>query len=108
VCQAFFGFLHPNIGISLANFLSRKSRIQQKGRFEKYQGDNKEYLTLFAKEHLHKHHVDYFVFGHRHLALDVQLNETSRYINLGEWMHERKYAVFDGENMQLLSWEKTT
>jgi len=108
VCQALFGFLHPNLGIPLANFISKKSRIQQKGHFETYLGDDKEFLTRFAKEHLQKQYVDFFVFGHRHLALDIQLNNNSRYINLGEWMHEKKYAVFDGENMQLLSWEKTT
>jgi len=108
VCQALFGFLHPNIGISLANFLSRKSRIQQKGRFETYLGDDKEFLTGFAKEHLKKQHIDFFVFGHRHLALDINLGENSRYINLGEWMHEKRYAVFDGENMQLKGWENLT
>jgi UDP-2,3-diacylglucosamine hydrolase len=46
------------------------------------------------------------VFGHRHLALDIELNERSHYVNLGEWMHEKKYAVFDGNNLQLMAWEK--
>jgi len=69
-------------------------------------GDDKEYLTQFSKSHLQKQHIDYFVFGHRHLALDIELNERSRYVNLGEWMHEKKYAVFDGKTLQLMAWEK--
>lgn len=105
VCQWLFGFLHPNVGIALANTLSKKSRIQQKGRYEIYLGDDKEYLTCFSKEYLKKKHIDYFVFGHRHLALDIELNEKSRYVNLGEWMHEKKYATFDGNTVTLQVWE---
>lgn len=104
-CQWLFGFLHPNLGISIASALSKKSRIQQKGRYETYLGDDKEYLTCFSKEYLLQRHIDYFVFGHRHLALDIALNEKSRYVNLGEWMHEKKYAVFDGDTLKLLAWE---
>lgn len=105
VCQWLFGFLHPNVGIALANTLSKKSRIQQKGRYEIYLGDDKEYLTCFSKEFLKKKHIDYFIFGHRHLALDIELNEKSRYVNLGEWMHEKKYATFDGNTVTLQVWE---
>jgi len=104
-CQWLFGFLHPNLGISIASALSKKSRIQQKGRYETYLGDDKEYLTRFSKEYLLQRHIDYFVFGHRHLALDIALNEKSRYVNLGEWMHEKKYAVFNGDTLKLLAWE---
>lgn len=104
-CQWLFGFLHPNLGISIASALSKKSRIQQKGRYETYLGDDKEYLTRFSKEYLLQRHIDYFVFGHRHLALDIVLNEKSRYVNLGEWMHKKKYAVFDGDTLKLLAWE---
>lgn len=107
-CQVLFGFLHPNLGISLASGLSKKSRIQQKGRYETYLGDDKEFLTQFATSYLQKQHIDFFIFGHRHLALDVAIGEKSRYINLGEWMHQKQYAVFDGNTVQLLAWEKQT
>jgi UDP-2,3-diacylglucosamine hydrolase len=86
--------------------MSKKSRIQQKGRHETYLGDDKEYLTIFAQSYLQKFPIDYFVFGHRHLALDIAVGENSRYINLGEWMHQKQYAVFDGHQLQLLAWEK--
>jgi UDP-2,3-diacylglucosamine hydrolase len=50
--------------------------------------------------------VDYFVFGHRHYAIDYKINDKSRYINLGDWISLNTYAVFDGSSMQLLTWEK--
>jgi UDP-2,3-diacylglucosamine pyrophosphatase LpxH len=55
----------------------------------------------FAAETLKQEHFDFFVFGHRHLPLDVQLNEKSRYINTGDWLDYYSYAVFDGEKMEL-------
>ena len=42
---------------------------------------------------------DYLIFGHRHKVMDVLINEKSRYINLGEWVLTRSYAVFDGEDV---------
>ena len=46
--------------------------------------------------------ADYFVFGHRHLPIKhVLKNGTSRYINLGDWLFDYAYAVFDGQNMEL-------
>jgi UDP-2,3-diacylglucosamine hydrolase len=45
------------------------------------------------------------VFGHRHLPIDVPVNETTRYINLGEWVHHFTYAVFDGSNLELKRFE---
>ncbi len=96
-----FGFLHPYIGVSLARFLSLKSRIS-KGDYDKtYLGDDKEYITLFCREQLKKKHYDFFISGHRHLPLDIHLTAESRYINLGEWMNDFSYAVFDGTNIEL-------
>ena len=37
---------------------------------------------LFPKK-LKEEHFDYFVFGHRHLPLEIELNQNSKYINLG-------------------------
>ena len=61
----------------------------------------KEWLVQFCKETLKKEHFDYFVFGHRHLVLDVQVGENSRYINTGDWLDFNSYAVFDGEKMEV-------
>ena len=45
--------------------------------------------------------VDYFIFGHRHLPLEVDLGNNTTYINLGEWVNYNSYAVFDGKKLEL-------
>lgn len=105
ICQWLFARVHPNAGIGLALYFSRRSRLAQKDHFETYLGDGKEYLTQYCHEVLKKTHYDYFIFGHRHLPLNIDLGNGSRYINLGEWLHHRNYAVFDGAQLQLLPWK---
>ena len=100
-CQWLFGILPPNIGIGLADYFSRKSRAKTGKTNEVFLGDDKEWLVVYTKELLQKEHYDYFVFGHRHLPLDIHLNEKSRYINLGDWIKYYTYAVFDGESFSL-------
>ncbi len=101
VCQWLFARLHPNFGIWLANFWSGKSRRANRVSDEKYLGDDKEFLVVYTKDYLKKEHIDYFIFGHRHLPLDIQVGENSRYINLGEWMNYQTYAVWDGQELKL-------
>ena len=45
--------------------------------------------------------INYFIFGHRHIELDLMLSRTTRAIILGDWITEFSYAVFDGEHMLL-------
>ncbi|NNF02413.1 MAG: UDP-2,3-diacylglucosamine diphosphatase [Bacteroidia bacterium] len=104
VCQWLFARLHPNFGIGLANYWSRKSRAHTAGE-EKYMGDDKEFLVQFCKDKLKDDYFDYFVFGHRHLPLDMKVGETSRYVNLGDWISHYTYAVFDGSELKLESFK---
>ena len=101
-----FARLHPNFGIGLANFWSRKSRAKTGKTDEKFLGEENEWLFIHCKEQEAIKHHDYYVFGHRHLPLDMKVNEHSRYINLGEWLNYNTYAVFDGNYVKLKSWEK--
>lgn len=105
VCQWMFGILPPVAGMGLANYFSRKSRVAAGNhREERFYGEDKEWLLLYSKEILQKKNIDFFVFGHRHLPIDFRLSKTSRYINLGDWINYCTYAVFDGDDMQLLSY----
>jgi UDP-2,3-diacylglucosamine hydrolase len=99
--QWLFARVHPNTGIGLMKFFSRKSRIATGTSDDVYLGDDKEWLMIFSREVLKKDHYDYFIFGHRHMPLDKQLNDQSRYINLGEWINHFTYAVFDGQDLLL-------
>jgi len=104
VCQWLFARLHPNFGLGIANFWSRRSRVANSPKDEQFSGEENEWLVIYAKEVLQKEHFDYFIFGHRHLPLDIQLPDNSRYINLGEWVNYNTYAVFDGEKLSLIAY----
>lgn len=105
VFQAIFHFAHPDIGMRIAYAWSNKSRSN--GEEEQFLGEDKEWLAVYSKEQLKKKHYDFFIFGHRHLPLDIKLNEKgSRYINLGEWIGHFTYAVFDGETVVLKTFEE--
>lgn len=107
--QTLFCWLHPDIGISIANAWSKKSRSKHTEP-EVFHGKDKEWLYIFSKEYLETKNsdIDFFIFGHRHLPLDLQIEETkSRYFNLGEWISQFQYAKFDGNTLELLKFEET-
>ena len=104
-CKWLFGILPPLAGIGLANYLSRRSRAQTGETEEVFLGEDKEWLIIYCKEQLRHKNYDYFVFGHRHLAIDHRLNEKSRYINLGDWIRYYTYAEFDGKELALRSYK---
>ncbi|QCR24464.1 UDP-2,3-diacylglucosamine diphosphatase [Pontibacter sp. SGAir0037] len=104
-CQWLFARVHPNLGIGVANMWSRRSRISNNEKDEKFLGDD-EWLMQYSKEVEAKQHHDYYVFGHRHLPLDLPVTENSRYINLGEWVNFCSYAVYDGTTLKLEHFEK--
>lgn len=106
ICQWLFGWIHPDLGLPLANFFSRRSRIATGTTDAKYMGDDKEFLTQYCNETLKHTHYDYFIFGHRHLPLTVHLNKQSQYINLGDWVKYFTYAVFDGEKCELKTFSR--
>jgi UDP-2,3-diacylglucosamine hydrolase len=100
-CQFLFGAMPPNIGIGIADYFSRKSRAKTGKTDEVFLGEEKEWLVVYCKEVLKQKHYDFFVFGHRHLPLDISLQDDSRYINLGDWIKYFSYAVFDGKKLLL-------
>ncbi|MBC7914610.1 MAG: UDP-2,3-diacylglucosamine diphosphatase [Pyrinomonadaceae bacterium] len=103
-CQWMFARLHPNLGIGIALAWSQRSRLSQK-KIERFMGDQQEWLVNYSKGLLQKEHYDYLIFGHRHLPLDIKLNE-SRYINLGEWLNFNSYAVMEDGEVSLRYFEK--
>lgn len=104
LCQWLFRWIHPDWGTALASFLSRRSRARQPLR-ETFHDKSQEWLYLYAeRKSIALPQVDYFIFGHRHLPLDIRLNnQKTRYINLGEWLSYDTYAHFDGQELHLQS-----
>lgn len=106
ICQWLFARLHPNLGIGIATRWSKHSRIANNNE-EKFLGEEQEWLIVYAKEILENQHYDYFIFGHRHLPYELELKNKSKIINLGEWINYNTYAVWDGENLSLKTWNST-
>lgn len=104
VCQWLFARLHPNLGIAIADFWSRTSRKSGREQDAIYLGEEEEWLVQYCKEILKQHHYDYFIFGHRHLPLDIQLTPDSHYLNLGDWIQYFTYARFDGGSLELINY----
>ncbi len=102
-CKWLFGILPPVMGVGLANFLSRRSRAQTGASEEVFLGEDREWLINYSQQKLKEKNFDFFVFGHRHLPIDYRLTNDSRYINLGDWIRYFTYAVFDGQEMKLIS-----
>lgn len=101
VAKWFFKWLHPDLGVRLGQHLSVNNKIISGEADAKFLGEDKEWLILYAKRKLEQQHYDHFIFGHRHLPMEIQLNEKSKYTNLGDWISYFTYAVFDGENLTL-------
>ncbi len=116
--QFIFKIVHPDIGIGIASLWSRKSRSQNDNKTsnnarrndKQFLGDD-EWLWQYCKEIEATKHYDFYIFGHRHLPLDLPVLghsvNTSRYINLGEWLNYATFAVFDGQKLSLEIFEKT-
>ena len=100
-----FSGIHPRWTIPLAHAWSSHSRL--KGGVEDYFGEDREHLVLFAKEQLKAApNINYFIFGHRHIMLDLAIAPQSRVIILGDWIRYFSYAVFDGADVKLLQFEE--
>ena len=106
-----FANFHTDLGIGLAQSWSGNSRSHGEVK-DQWLGEEKEWLVQYSKEILKEKEVkglekiDYFIFGHRHLSLDIPLGNGSRYINLGEWFHKKSYAVLEGEELKLEFWSR--
>jgi UDP-2,3-diacylglucosamine hydrolase len=103
LCQWCFARVHPNFAFGVANLWSGKSRLKNIKKEEGFSTKENEWLYHYSKDQLSKEHYDYFIFGHRHLPLDLTIEgHESRYINLGEWVTGNPhYAVFDGKELEL-------
>lgn len=96
-----YRWLHPDLGVPLAHYFSVKNKAISGEEDMHFLGEDKEWLIQYSKRKLEQKHYDFFVFGHRHLPLEIKLKEDSLYINLGDWINYYTYAEFDGEEIHL-------
>jgi UDP-2,3-diacylglucosamine hydrolase len=89
-----FRWLHPDIGVRLGHYFSVKNKLISGDEDAQFLGEENEWLALYCKRKLTEKHYDFFIFGHRHLPLEIELNSTSKYINLGDWIQYFTYGEF--------------
>jgi UDP-2,3-diacylglucosamine hydrolase len=100
--QKLFRIIHPDLGISMAGFWSRKSREKNMAADGSvFQGEEYEWLISWANERIKKEHFDYFIFGHRHLAKTFHLSKQTKLIYLGDWITNFSYGEWDGSEFHL-------
>lgn len=101
ICQWLFARIHPNLGMAIAHQWSKKSRIANIKREEKFEGEEREFLWHYCRDLEKRQHHDFYIFGHRHLPLNLKVGDNSTYLNIGEWVNFNTYAVYDGTNLEL-------
>jgi UDP-2,3-diacylglucosamine hydrolase len=100
-----FKWLHPDLGVRLAQYFSVKNKLISGEEDIKFLGEDNEWLVRYCKRKEQDKHHDYYIFGHRHLPLEIDLGNNSKYINLGDWISYFTYGKFDGENFTLESYK---
>ncbi|MGL5682719.1 MAG: UDP-2,3-diacylglucosamine diphosphatase [Marinifilaceae bacterium] len=100
--QFCFRWLHPDLGIALANKWSSHSRLSD-GKIEAdaQRTADKEEIVQYCLRTLQNQHYDYFIFGHRHWPAYIELQPNVFYLNTGDWITHFTYGVFDGETLSL-------
>ena len=102
-CQKLFRLLPPEIGQNFGYAWSESNRKKIMHLDNKFLGEENETLVAFAKKYSELHDVDYLIFGHRHIELNLELKNKSRVVILGDFIGIFSYGVFDGENFRLES-----
>jgi UDP-2,3-diacylglucosamine hydrolase len=99
--QSLFNLVPARLGQGLGYNWSKNNRIKHQDYNNRYLGEDKEDLVLFAKRYFESNNVDFMIFGHRHIALDLQLKNQKRVVILGDFVEIFSYGVFDGDNFNL-------
>lgn len=103
LCQRLFSTLHPRWSMWFGQSWAKHSRMKRAdGKEEPYKGEDREFLIQYTKEYMKTHpDIDYYVYGHRHIELDMMLSRKSRIMIIGDWIWQFTYVVFDGEHIFL-------
>lgn len=98
--RVLYSALHPSLGVGFGHRWSLNSRLG-KGISLDFMGEEKEDLVKYAKSLTEKGKVDYFIFGHRHLAMTFKMNKGGEIVFLGDWIKHSSFAEWDGVTLVL-------
>lgn len=101
VAKWFYRWFHPDLGVPLGKYFSMENKLISGDEDAKFLGEDQEFLIQYAKRKLETKHYDYFLFGHRHLPMEIPVGENSTYYNIGDWLTNFTYGVFDGKDFEV-------
>lgn len=100
-----FRQIHPDLGIGIADYFSRRSRKSNMSADKQDYGDQ-EFLIRFCKAHQESNpHIGGYIFGHRHMPRLFDVLPGKLYINLGDWVHYDTYLEIGPERVSLRSFD---
>ncbi len=103
--QWLFYWAHPNLGMSIAHRWSKNSRITNDQKDDEFKGEE-EWLFTYCKEKEDEEHHDLYIFGHRHMPLELEITDTATYYNLGEWVNFYTYLELDEQGEHLKTFDR--
>ena len=103
IAQALFRLVPPALGDAFGYEWARRSRVRELANPCPYKGERHEELVLWAKEQDEPSQHDYYIFGHRHIELDMQLASGARVVILGDFFRQFTYAALDADGGLMLS-----
>ena len=101
ICQFALATVHPRWSMWVGLTWAKHSRLKHgEGGDPPYMGEDREHLVLYTKKYIQYHsNVDFFIYGHRHIEVDLQLTKKARVLILGDWISQFTYAVWDGQHL---------
>ena len=103
LCQRAFYLLHPDWSVRLGlKWAAGSRRKHEREGQPEYKGEENEPLVVYSKNYLKSHpEINFFLYGHRHIELDLPLSDECRMLILGDWVDKFTFATFDGEQLVL-------
>ena len=107
LCQWLFGALHPTIGMGLGTGWSVSAKHRKMNKGVVFEGE-KELIWQYCQTYHQLQPTDFYIFGHRHIPMDLPVGQTGRHVNIGDWITYFTYAVFDGYELSLMQLDPLT
>lgn len=101
-----FRWVHPDIGVRLGQYLSNQNKLISGDEDIRFLGDDQEWLAQYCRRKLEQKHRDFFLFGHRHLPLEIALSQKATYINTGDWITHFTYVELVDTTPSLKTWKR--
>ena len=99
----FRNIMPHDLGLWMAFRWAQHSRKRHLKNPPQYQGEDNETLVRWAKKHEQIEHFDYYIFGHRHIELDLLLSTKARVIILGDCINLFTYGKMNDNGEFFLS-----